>query len=480
VVDATPAGGTNVDEVAPTVVVVRRGAVVVVSSADVVVVVSSPMEVEVVVEPGGAEVVGRIGELVEVEVDVDVGSVVSVVGGGSDVVVVLSGGPMICAAAPPSRRSAATTATAAAATTRRSRPRFLMRIPPWPMNSTMPAADTLIIAPAGASLLGRLASLAASAGYDGTVLGPLLRVRGRRADLDAFVLTCASSVSAAEAATTRVLYPEVDIETAGALEVLAPALAADALSTLAARALHGGMLDALDAGIGVQAAYQPIIEIRSGRSVAFEALLRLQHESRNVPPLEVFKAAAEAGRLAGADAAARRAAIRGAAGWIGDRALFLNLLPASIERPDDLEDTDVAVAEAGLARSQVRFEASPAEDGDDRHLARVLEHLRTRGFGIALDDVTADRRVLALVERLRPDAVKVSRRLVQELPSLQARSAVATIVGAAHEVGARVAAIGIETKSQLDAVLFVGVDDAQGWEVGQPMRAPSGRPALVS
>ena len=49
------------------------------------------------------------------------------------------------------------------------------------------------------------------------------------------------------------------------------------------------MLDALVVGVGVQAVYQPIIEIRSGATSAFEGLLRLEHEGRAVPPMDVFR-----------------------------------------------------------------------------------------------------------------------------------------------------------------------------------------------
>jgi EAL domain-containing protein (putative c-di-GMP-specific phosphodiesterase class I) len=80
-----------------------------------------------------------------------------------------------------------------------------------------------------------------------------------------------------------------------------------------------------------------------------------------------------------------------------------------------------------------------------------------------------------LLRAVRPDVVKIASSMIGDLPGVVARSAVAAVVGTAHSIGARVVAKGIETAAQLDAVLFVGVDDAQGWEVGQPMRAPGSR-----
>jgi EAL domain-containing protein (putative c-di-GMP-specific phosphodiesterase class I) len=268
-----------------------------------------------------------------------------------------------------------------------------------------------------------------------------------------------------------VLWTDADLATASALDVLGAALAAEPVATIAARAAHGAMLDALANGIGVRAMYQPMVEIRTGQTTAFEALLRLEFGGRVVPPAEVFRAATDTGRLAAADAAARRAAICGASGWIGPRTLFLNVVPDAVARPDVLDDTDAAVELAGLARAQIAFEA-PVPHGDPRHLERVLSHLRARGFGVGLDDVTSDAAALRLVEAVRPGSVKIDRALVAELPSVPGREALAAVVGVAHAVGARVVAKGIETAAQLDAAMLVGVDDAQGWQVGQPMRPP--------
>ncbi|HYD08485.1 MAG TPA: EAL domain-containing protein [Acidimicrobiales bacterium] len=339
----------------------------------------------------------------------------------------------------------------------------------------MHATSVLILAPSGTSVLGRLDALVSTEGHRREAVGPLLLVHGDRPTLERLALSCASALTVADAAATRAVVLDADPRELDGMAVLGPAMQAPPLSLLAARDIHGRMLDALAAGLGAQAMYQPVIEIRSGRTTGFEALLRLDHDGRAVPPVEVFGAAADAGRLAEADAAARRVAIATAAGWIGGRSLHLNLLPEAIVRPEDLDDTDRAVAEAGLEKSQLVFEASIPADGDFSHLERVLTHLRARGYGIALDDATAEPAVLDLVERLRPRVVKVARQIVQGLPALQARSAVANIVGAAHVAGAVVVAKGIETAAQLDAVWVVGVEAAQGWQVGQPMQPPGRR-----
>lgn len=336
-------------------------------------------------------------------------------------------------------------------------------------------SSVLILAPPSASVLARLDALASAGEHRCEALGPLLMVHGSRPDLEHLVLRWAAQLAAADAAATRAVVIDGDPRAMDGTSLLAPALQAPSLALLAAREVHGRMLDALVDGAGAQALYQPVVDIRSGCTTGFEALLRLEHDGRAVPPVEVFRAALDTGRLAEVDAAARRLAIEVAAGWIGGRRLYLNLLPEAISRPADVDATDLAVAAAGLDRRQLVFEAAVCVDGDPRHLERVLGHLRARGYGIGLDDATAEPPVLELIERIRPDTVKLARSVVQALPELQARSAVANVVGAAHAAGATAVAKGIETAAQLDAVSVVGAEAAQGWQVGQPMRAPGHR-----
>jgi EAL domain-containing protein (putative c-di-GMP-specific phosphodiesterase class I) len=339
---------------------------------------------------------------------------------------------------------------------------------------------TLVLAARADGARERAAAAAVAAGHAVDAHGALLLVRGERVALDGLAERLAGALRGADAAAVRMVVLGGEPLSAPVLDVLAPAMLADSLATLAAKTAHGTLLDALEASSGVNTVFQPIVDLRTEATTGFEALLRLEHEGRSVPPLEVFGAAADAGRLRAADGASRRAAILAASGWIGPRSLFLNLHAIAVEHPSAFDDTDAAVEAAGLRRDQLVFETpAPIEVDDVRHVVRVLEHLRDRGYRIGLDDASDDPGVLRLIERLRPDHVKIDRSLIAELPALQARSAVATVVGAAHAAGATVVAKGLETAAQVDAVVFVGVDGAQGWQVGQPMRPPSGRPARV-
>src|SRR5204863_8205809 len=108
----------------------------------------------------------------------------------------------------------------------------------------------------------------------------------------------------------------------------------------------------------------------------------------------------------------------GAASWLGDDDLFVNVNPTSIYRPQVcLASTERVVHETGIAPSQLVFEVVESHAVADRgHLVSVLEHYRSLGWRVALDDVGAGWSSLSLLAAVRPDVGKLDKRLGQALP----------------------------------------------------------------
>lgn len=101
-------------------------------------------------------------------------------------------------------------------------------------------------------------------------------------------------------------------------------------------------------------------------------------------------------------------------------------------------------------------------------LLAAVDRLRGLGVGIALDDVGADPRSLALMPFLAPDVIKLDLRLVQENPSGQIAEIVHAVGAQAERTGALVLAEGIETEAHRQAALALGARYGQGWLFGRP------------
>ena len=223
--------------------------------------------------------------------------------------------------------------------------------------------------------------------------------------------------------------------------------------------------------------FQPIVDLASGAVRGYEALARGPEGSALERPDLLFQAARDAGRLAELDWLCRLRAVEAAdaSALASPLSLFINVEAetAGSPPPDDLADEYNRLT----ARPSIVWEiteraltARPAE------LLRRVEELRASGAAIALDDVGADVRSLALLPLLAPDVVKLDLRLVQQQPTEEVAAIVNAVAAYREQTGATIVAEGIETQAHLDMALAAHADLGQGWLFGRPGPLPSALP----
>lgn len=159
--------------------------------------------------------------------------------------------------------------------------------------------------------------------------------------------------------------------------------------------------------------FQPIYDLQTGVLFGFEALTRGPERSALERPDQLFGAARSERRLADLDEACQRSALIDAEahGIDAPLTLFINAEPDA-----------VGFGPLPPAGRSVRGVVELTERTLTNRLAELLpavQRARADGWGIALDDVGADTRSLALMPVLRPDVIKLDLRLVQEQPPLR-------------------------------------------------------------
>jgi len=239
-------------------------------------------------------------------------------------------------------------------------------------------------------------------------------------------------------------------------------------SSRAARAVPSSV-EELIARQAVASAYQPLVDLYDGETVGYEALARGPVGSLFERPGALFEAAHAAGMEAEVDWECQRAALAGAleTGLAQGQALFVNFEPRvlTVERPEWLAHlTDEALGRFAIF---AEFTERSLTDRPAEMLAAVAR-LRRLGVGIALDDVGADPRSLALMPFLAPEVIKLDLRLVQENPSGQIAEIVHAVGAEAERTGALVLAEGIETEAHRQTALALGARYGQGWLFGRP------------
>jgi EAL domain-containing protein (putative c-di-GMP-specific phosphodiesterase class I)/DICT domain-containing protein len=228
---------------------------------------------------------------------------------------------------------------------------------------------------------------------------------------------------------------------------------------------------------GIRSVYQPIVDLRTGSVVGYEALARGRSGSALERPDLLFAAARAQGLTAELDWACRAAAFEGAlaAGLSAPSTLFVNVEPDAVGVPSPARFLDtMARARRGL---RAVFEVTErALANNPAELLRVVEDIRAQGWGIALDDVGADWRSLALMPFVQPDVIKLDRHLVQAPLDREGALVIAAIRAYAGRSSAQILAEGIETEVHRQRALDLGATFGQGWMFGRPGPLPAVHP----
>ncbi|MEU6262195.1 sensor domain-containing protein [Saccharopolyspora shandongensis] len=222
-------------------------------------------------------------------------------------------------------------------------------------------------------------------------------------------------------------------------------------------------------------AYQPVVDLRTERTVSVEGLLRWWHPLHGaVSPGEFIPLAEESDLInpIGAhmlrEATSRVAAARERHDL--DLHLNANLSPRQLEDPELQDHVQQALAESGLPSHALCLEITENAIMQDPDAAtRVLTALRELGIGLAIDDFGTGYSSLAQLRQLPLDIVKIDRTFITDLGSSdELEVIVAGIVAMAHAIGLGVVAEGIETATQLAIIRDLGCDQGQGYYLGKP------------
>lgn len=234
-------------------------------------------------------------------------------------------------------------------------------------------------------------------------------------------------------------------------------------------------------------AYQPIIDVATGRVSGAEALLRWTHSERGtVPPSAFIPIAEESGMIIPLGARVLREACRRAAAWNArpGRPLTVTVNISGRQLPDDslpavVED---ALSSSGLEPSCLVLEITETVimQETESTLARLLA-LKRLGVRLAIDDFGTGYSSLSYLQRFPVDILKIDRSFTEGLlRGDQAAAFVRTIVSLARALELKTIAEGVEHREQFDALEALGCHAVQGFLFSRPVSGPELDEMIVS
>jgi EAL domain-containing protein (putative c-di-GMP-specific phosphodiesterase class I)/CheY-like chemotaxis protein len=225
-------------------------------------------------------------------------------------------------------------------------------------------------------------------------------------------------------------------------------------------------------GKGLWMLFQPVIDLRGGNLIGFEALARFDPEHLN-PPTEWFDRAAALGMLTELEMVTARSSFARLAGISPGVFLSVNVSPATLASPAFLEDISTVPGDRIVLEVT---EHARVEDYDA--LNEALRKLRAHGVRLAIDDAGAGFASLQHIIRLAPEFIKLDIGLTRSIDADPVRRALATaLISFAKEIGASMIAEGIETEAEFETLRSLGISSGQGFFLGEP--GPLPRPDAV-
>ena len=232
--------------------------------------------------------------------------------------------------------------------------------------------------------------------------------------------------------------------------------------------------------------YQPEIDLRTGRIVAVEALIRWAHPERGeVGPEEFIGRAEQTGLIRVLGNWVLENALRDFAAFAGTRSdpplvLRVNVSPIQILEDDLVTRFATHLAEHGVPGEQVCVEITEnVVVNDPKRLTAALAGLRRLGVRSALDDIGAGYSTLARLRDVPVDAIKLDRALVTGVADdWRAQAIVLALVRLAGDLGIELIAEGVEQDADVDTLVRLGCVRAQGHRISRPLDVAALLPLL--
>ncbi len=233
-------------------------------------------------------------------------------------------------------------------------------------------------------------------------------------------------------------------------------------------------------------AYQPIVNLRTGAVVAYEALLRWQHPVHGLlEPAMFLSTAIETGLILPIGRHVFDQAFAQAQRWNdGSRpdervTVHVNLSPRELQSPTVVSDIAHALRTTGANPKTILIEITESAIIGDTELA--LEHLsafKAMGLLIGLDDFGTGYSSLSYLRQFPVDVLKIDRCFIDDLDESDGTGKLlAAVIQLGHALGIATIAEGVETPTQVTWLRDLGCDSAQGYHFGRPELIMTALPA---
>jgi predicted signal transduction protein with EAL and GGDEF domain len=220
--------------------------------------------------------------------------------------------------------------------------------------------------------------------------------------------------------------------------------------------------------------FQPIISLKDGSLLGFEALARwIDAEMGFVSPAKFIPLAEERGIIGRLTDTLLEQAARTAADWPDDLFLSFNLSSVQLIDRNAAHQILTIIERAGLPPQRLEIEVTEtAMMADPAIAAQIIEDLHQAGVRVSMDDFGTGQSSLGRLRELKLDKVKIDRSFIMAIgDDRPAQHIVRAILEMCAGLDLAVVAEGIEEIDQAENLKRFGCDAGQGYLFGKPQDA---------
>jgi sensor c-di-GMP phosphodiesterase-like protein len=236
------------------------------------------------------------------------------------------------------------------------------------------------------------------------------------------------------------------------------------------------MRDAMERGAFIPY-YQPVVNIRTGRLMGCEVLMRRREPDGSIIPPSMFIALAESTGLALPMTRILMERVRddlnAVSGARRHLSLSVNLFDDHFESLRIIRDIETIFGRSQIAYKQVTLEITERQPLANIDRARVvIRRLQELGARVALDDAGTGHGGLAYLQQLGIDVIKIDKLFIDTIDTNDSPSPILdSLIKLGQELGKELVAEGVEAMEQVDYLRSRGVTAAQGFLFAPPLPA---------
>ncbi|WP_458734877.1 EAL domain-containing protein [Zobellella taiwanensis] len=242
-----------------------------------------------------------------------------------------------------------------------------------------------------------------------------------------------------------------------------------------ALALSSALKQAI-AGNELSLAFQPQLDLASGRPVGAEALLRWQHPQWGpVSPAEFIPLAEQSGLIVSIGwwviEQAMAAALRLYRAGLTDMVIAVNVSALQFVQPDFVEELSRRRDRLGLPAGAIEIELTESVALlNPEEVGLKLSALSAAGMRLSIDDFGTGYSSMSYLKRFSVDKLKIDKSFIDELnDNEEDRAIVSAIIQMARSLGMKTIAEGVELAAQAERLRALGCDEIQGYWYSRPL-----------